>query len=57
MSEAVTKHPDVDVMINFASLRSAFDATMETLRYPQVRRQYVWLCLRLRRQSVSLGYI
>ena len=36
MSEAMTKHPDVDVMINFASLRSAYDSTMETLRYSQV---------------------
>ena len=32
----MTKHPDVDVMINFASLRSAYDSTMETLRYSQV---------------------
>jgi ATP citrate (pro-S)-lyase len=36
MEEAMGRHPEVDVMINFASLRSAFDATMETLRYPQV---------------------
>lgn len=31
------KHPDVDVLISFASLRSAFDSTMETMQYPQVK--------------------
>ena len=36
MSDAMKKHPDVDVLISFASLRSAFDSTMETLQYPQV---------------------
>lgn len=36
MSDAMKKHPDVDVLINFASLRSAFDSTMETMQYPQV---------------------
>lgn len=37
MSEAMKKHPDVDVLISFASLRSAFDSTMETMQHPQVR--------------------
>lgn len=37
MSEAMKKHPDVDVLISFASLRSAFDSTMETMQYPQVK--------------------
>lgn len=37
MADAMKKHPDVDVLINFASLRSAFDSTMETLQYPQVK--------------------
>ncbi|XP_026181163.1 ATP-citrate synthase [Mastacembelus armatus] len=37
MSDAMKKHPDVDVLINFASLRSAFDSTMETMQYPQIR--------------------
>ncbi|TRY94159.1 hypothetical protein DNTS_021009 [Danionella cerebrum] len=37
MTYAMKKHPDVDVLINFASLRSAFDSTMETLQYPQIR--------------------
>lgn len=36
MSDAMKKHPKVDVLINFASLRSAFDSTMETMQYPQV---------------------
>lgn len=37
MADAMNKHPDVDVMINFASLRSAYDATLETLQFPQIR--------------------
>lgn len=36
MSDAMKKHPDVDVLISFASLRSAFDSIMETMQYPQV---------------------
>ena len=39
MSEAVKKHPEADVLINFASLRSAFDATMEAMTFNQVRRE------------------
>lgn len=39
MSDAMKKHPEVDVLISFASLRSAFDSTMETLQYPQVFNQ------------------
>ena len=35
--DAMSKHPDADVMITFASLRSAYDSTIETLRYPQIR--------------------
>ena len=37
MSEAVKKHPEVDILINFASLRSAFDATMEAMSFNQVK--------------------
>ncbi|KAL9966324.1 hypothetical protein ACROYT_G024378 [Oculina patagonica] len=37
MSEAMNKHPDADVMINFASLRSAYDATLEAMQFPQIR--------------------
>ncbi len=36
MSDAMKKHPEADVLINFASLRSAYESTMETLTYPQV---------------------
>ena len=36
MSEAMNKNPDADVMVNFASLRSAYDATLEALQFPQV---------------------
>ena len=36
MSEAMNKHPDADVMVNFASLRSAYDATLGALQFPQV---------------------
>uniref|UniRef100_A0A7N6ASB5 ATP-citrate synthase n=1 Tax=Anabas testudineus TaxID=64144 RepID=A0A7N6ASB5_ANATE len=36
MSDAMKKHQDVDVLISFASLRSAFDSTMETMQYPQI---------------------
>lgn len=37
MSDAMKKHPDADVLINFASFRSAYESTMETLAYPQIR--------------------
>lgn len=36
MADAMKKHPQADVLINFASLRSAFESTMETMTYPQV---------------------
>lgn len=32
----MNKHKDADVLVNFASLRSAYESTMETLNYPQV---------------------
>jgi ATP citrate (pro-S)-lyase len=37
MEDAFKKHPDADVLVNFASLRSAYDSTMETLNYAQIR--------------------
>ena len=37
ISEAVKKHPEVDVLVNFASLRSAYDATIEALNLNHVR--------------------
>lgn len=36
MSEAVEKMPDATVLVNFASLRSAYDATADALNHPQV---------------------
>ena len=37
MADAMRKHPDADVMVSFASLRSAYDSTIECLEYPQIR--------------------
>jgi len=37
MKDAFTKHPGADVLVNFASLRSAYDSTLEALNFPQVR--------------------
>merc|ERR1711936_1230040 len=37
VKEACEKHPEVDVMVNFASLRSAYDVTIETIQFPQFR--------------------
>ena len=36
MDDAMKKHPDADVMISFASLRSAYESTLEAMEYPQV---------------------
>lgn len=36
MVDAMKKHPEVDVLISFASLRSAFDSTMEAMQFPQI---------------------
>lgn len=37
IAEAVEAHPDVDVMVNFASQRSAYPTTMEALDNPKIR--------------------
>ncbi|XP_030757355.1 ATP-citrate synthase isoform X2 [Sitophilus oryzae] len=37
MNDAMSKHPDSDVLISFASLRSAYQSTVETMEYPQIR--------------------
>jgi len=37
IAEAVEAHPGVDVMVNFASFRSAFPTTMEALEAPTLR--------------------
>lgn len=37
MADAMKNHPDVDVMVNFASLRSAYDSTIECMGFPQIK--------------------
>lgn len=37
MSDAIAAFPKADVVINFASLRSAEEATLDILKYPQIR--------------------
>lgn len=37
MSEAINKHKEADVLVNFASLRSAYESSLEVLDYPQIR--------------------
>jgi succinyl-CoA synthetase alpha subunit len=37
LAEAAAAHPEADVMINFASFRSAFASTMEALALPSIR--------------------
>jgi len=37
MADAMRNHPDVDVMVNFASLRSAYDSTIECMNFPQIK--------------------
>ncbi|XP_074040589.1 ATP-citrate synthase-like isoform X3 [Leptinotarsa decemlineata] len=37
MKDAMNKHPDADVLVNFASLRSAYSSTVETMQFPQIR--------------------
>ncbi|NTU61096.1 MAG: hypothetical protein HGA95_02010, partial [Caldiserica bacterium] len=34
---AAAKHPKADVVVNFASYRSAFDSSMEALNHPNIR--------------------
>merc|ERR1719383_539794 len=37
MADAMNNHPDVDVLVNFASLRSAYDSTIECMNFPQIK--------------------
>ena len=37
IGEAVAKHPEVDVMVNFASFRSAYDVTLEAMNFPSIK--------------------
>lgn len=36
IAEAVKRHPDVSVMVNFASFRSVYETTMDALNYSDV---------------------
>lgn len=37
VEKAMEKHPDVDVVVNFASSRSVYSSTMELMNFPQIR--------------------
>lgn len=38
MGDAISKHKEVDVLVNFASLRSAYESTLEVVNdFPQIR--------------------
>jgi len=36
MDDALKLYPDADVLVSFASLRSAYESTVEAMQYPQV---------------------
>ena len=36
MEDAMKAHTEADVMVSFASLRSAYESTVEAMDYPQV---------------------
>ncbi|MCJ1408184.1 citrate synthase [Ptychographa xylographoides] len=37
VEKAMAKHPDVDVVVNFASSRSVYTSAMELMEYPQIK--------------------
>ena len=37
VQKAIAKHPDVDVVVNFASSRSVYSSTMELMEHPQIK--------------------
>ena len=37
VGEAIKKHPDVDVVVNFSSSRSVYASTLDILEYPQIK--------------------
>ncbi|KAG8903301.1 citrate synthase [Tulasnella sp. 403] len=37
VKDAVEKHPDVDVVVNFASSRSVYSSTLELMTFPQIK--------------------
>ena len=37
VEKAISKHPDVDTVVNFASSRSVYSSTLELMNYPQIK--------------------
>ena len=37
VEEAIQKHPDADVVVNFSSSRSVYSSTLDILRFPQIK--------------------
>ncbi|KAG8931643.1 citrate synthase [Tulasnella sp. 418] len=37
VEEAVKKHPEADVVVNFASSRSVYSSTLDIMRFPQIK--------------------
>ena len=37
MGDAMKKHPEASVLVNFASLRSAYESTIEALQFEQIK--------------------
>lgn len=37
LNEAMAKNSDVDVVVNFASMRSVYESTTEIMKYPQIK--------------------
>ncbi|KAK3684223.1 putative ATP-citrate synthase subunit 1 [Podospora appendiculata] len=37
VEKAINKHPDVDVIVNFASSRSVYSSTLELMEFPQIK--------------------
>ncbi|KAJ3531896.1 hypothetical protein NM688_g7504 [Phlebia brevispora] len=37
VADAIKKHPDVDVVVNFASSRSVYSSTLEIFEFPQIK--------------------
>lgn len=37
VEEAIKKHPDADVVVNFSSSRSVYSSTLDILKYPQIK--------------------
>ena len=44
MADCMKKHSKADVLVSFASLRSAYESTVETMQYPQVGVKWVRKC-------------